>query len=68
MFGLERSLDRDAEVIGLFFRELGEFDADFLQVQACDFFVELLRQNVNADFVGVAILPEIELGQHLIGE
>src|SRR5260370_1093607 len=31
-----------------------------------DSFVELLRQHVNADFVSVAILPQIELCEHLV--
>ena len=68
MLGLERAVDWYAKVIGLCFAELCQFDADFFQMQACNFFVEFLRQNVNADFLGVAILPEIQLSEHLIGK
>jgi hypothetical protein len=57
MLGFERALDRDAEVFGLLLRKLREFDPDFLQVQSRDFFVEFLRQDVNADFVVIAIFP-----------
>src|SRR5437764_12475482 len=31
-----------------------------------NFFIELLAQNVDADLVGVAVLPEVELGKHLV--
>jgi len=46
---LERAVDRNAKVIGLLFGELRQFDADLLQVQTRDFFVEFFRQDVNAD-------------------
>ena len=68
MLGLKRTVDWYAEVIGLLFRQLGEFDADFFQVQARDFFIELFRQNVNADFVCVSIFPEIPLHKDLVRE
>src|SRR6266571_4978988 len=35
-------------------------------MQARDFFVEFLRQDVNADLVSIAVLPKIELRKHLI--
>ena len=66
MLGLEWSLDRNAEVIGLFLGKLRELDADFFQMKPRDFFIQFLRQDVNADFVSVAVLPEIELREHLI--
>jgi MAC/Perforin domain len=46
--------------------EFGELDADFLQMQARDFFVESFRQDVNADFIGVLVLPEIELRRSVV--
>ena len=60
MSGFVRSFDRDAEILGLIFGQLGEFDADLLQVQAGDFFVESLRQDVHCGFVKGAVLPEIQ--------
>ncbi len=68
MLRFKRAVDWHAKVIGLFFRKLREFDADFFQVQARDFFVELLRQNVNADFIRVAIFSEIQLRKNLVGK
>ena len=41
---LVRAFDRHAEVVGLLVGELGQLHADLLEVQAGDFFVELLRQ------------------------
>ena len=48
--------------------EFGELDADFLQMQARDFFVEFFWQDVNADFIGVAVFPEVQLCEDLIGK
>ena len=50
-----------AEVIGLFLGELGELHADFFEVQAGDFFVQFLGQTIDADFVGVLVLPQVQL-------
>src|SRR5204862_3232651 len=68
MLGFIRAFNRHTEVIGLFCRELRKLDADLFQVKARDFFVKLLRQNVNADFVGISVFPEIQLREHLIGK
>lgn len=68
MLGFKRPVDWDAEVIGLLLGELGELGADFFEVQTGDFFVEFLGEDVDADFVFVAVFPEIELSEHLIGE
>jgi hypothetical protein len=38
------AFDRHAEVVGLFLRELGQLHADAFEVQAGDFFVQMLRQ------------------------
>ena len=45
------------EILGLRFGELGEDDADFLQVQAGDFFVELLWEAIDFGFAGVFVGP-----------
>src|SRR3546814_19512010 len=47
MLRLVRPFDRHVEVVGLFLGERGQLDADLFQVQARDFFVELLRQQVD---------------------
>jgi len=51
--GLVWSIDWHAEIFGLLRCQPGELHADLLEVQARDFFVELLRQDVNARFVFV---------------
>ena len=48
--------------------ERGQLDADLLQVQARHFFVQFLGQRVDAGLVGVAVLPQVELRQRLVGE
>ncbi len=52
---------RHAEVVGLFLGELGELHADAFQVQTGDFFVQFLGQTIDADFVRVAVLPQVQL-------
>src|SRR5689334_1477579 len=44
---LVRTLDRDADVVGLLRAQLGELDAELLEVKARDLLVELLRQHVD---------------------
>jgi len=66
MLRFKRAVDGDAEIIGLFLGKLRQFDADFFQVQAGDFFVEFFRQNVNANFVIFPVFPKVELCQNLI--
>jgi hypothetical protein len=68
VLGFVRAIDSDADVIGLVFGEDRQLDADLGQVQAGDFFVELFRQDGDADFAAVAGLPEFDLSQRLVGE
>ena len=51
MFGLIRSFDRYADVIGLLLSQFGQFDADALQVEAGNFFVQAFRQAVDTYLV-----------------
>ena len=66
--GLVRAVDRDAEILALLRGEAGELHADLLEVQTGDFFVELLRQNVNTRLVFVFTSPEVELREDLVAE
>lgn len=68
MFWLVGAVHGYAEIVGLLFGELRKFHADLLEVQARDFFVELLRQAIDILFVSVLVLPEVELGENLVGE
>src|SRR5690606_470409 len=65
---LERTFHRHAQVVGLFLREPGQPHADLLQVQARDFLVELLRQDVDLLLVGVPVGPQVDLRQRLVVE
>jgi len=47
----------DANVLGLFIGQFGELGTDTTQVQARDFFVEMLGQYINRVFVLIAVLP-----------
>ena len=44
---LVRTFDRDPEVVGLLRRQLGQLDAERVEVQAGDQLVEALRQDVT---------------------
>ena len=68
MLWLERTAAVNAEVVGLAVGERGQFDADFFQVEASNFFVETFWEDVYGGLVEVAIFPQIKLSQHLIGE
>ncbi len=56
-----------AEVISLLLRELGQLHADAVEVQAGNFFIQMLRQAIDPDLVCVPVLPEVELREALVG-
>src|SRR5690242_19041212 len=66
--GLERALDADADVLGLLLRQRGQLDAELLEMEAGDFLIEVLGQHVDLALVLLAALPQLELGEHLVGE
>src|SRR3954462_8856035 len=59
---------RHADVARLLLGELGELRVQRLQLQARHLFVELLRQDVDADRVVLVVGKELDLGEHLVGE
>src|SRR5690242_3728679 len=61
VLGLVRSVDRHANVVGLRVAELGQFDAQLLQVQPGDFLVQLLGQHVDADRILLRLVPQGQL-------
>ena len=68
MVRLVRALDRDAEVGGLLLGQLGEADAERVQVQPGHLLVEVLRQRVHADRVLVGLGEQLDLRDGLVGE
>ncbi len=68
VIGLEGAVDGHTDVIGLLFSEFGEAAADAFEVEAGDFFVEVFGKDFDADFLFVAVLPEVNLGKNLVGE
>ncbi len=68
MIRLVGAIDGHADVVGLVFGKDGELHADLSEVQAGDFFVELLRQDGDADGAGVLVFPEVDLCEALVGE
>lgn len=62
------AFDADADVGGLFFGEGGEFATEFAEVEAGYFFVELFREDFDADGALAAAFPEGDLGEYLVGE
>jgi len=63
---LERTLNFDSDVLGLFRRKFGEDDTELFEMETSDFFVELLWEDVDTQLV--VVLPERDLGQSLVGE
>ena len=67
MLRLVWAFGRHAEVVGLLLGELGQLHADAVEVQAQagDFFVQLLRQPIDADLVRGLVGPEVQLREAL---
>ncbi len=68
MFRLVRPFHRYAKIVGLLLRELGQLYAHFFEVQARDFFVELLGQAIDTDFVTLRVLPRVGLREDPVGD
>jgi hypothetical protein len=54
VLGFVRPFDRHAEVIGLFFGELGEFHADFFEVQARPFWATIEQPGLRNHFTALS--------------
>ena len=48
--------------------ELRQLHADPVQMQARDLFIQMLGQDVDVVLVVLAVLPKLDLRQHLVGE
>src|SRR5204863_6551457 len=68
VLGLVGAVDGDDEIVGLLFGELRELHANFFEVETGDFFVELLGKAIDVGLVAVLVLPEVELGEDLVGK
>ena len=68
MIGLIGALDGDTDVFGLLGGEPGEANAEVIEVESGDFFVEMLWQHVDLVLVFVVVLVQLELGEDLVGE
>ena len=68
MIGLVGTRGGDTEVVSLTAGESGQLDTQVFQVQASDFFVELLGQEVHTNGVLGGLSPESDLSEGLVGE
>ncbi len=70
MIRLERAFLRHADVIGLVLAQFGQFHADLGEMQACDLFVQGLRQHIDLLLVLAVLVVgvELDLRQRLVGE
>ena len=65
---LVRAVDRHAEVVGLFLRQLRQLHAEVIEVQPRHLLVEVLRQHVDLLLVLAGVRVQLELRDHLVGE
>src|SRR5579863_10314114 len=65
---LVRAFDWHSDVVGLLLAQLGQPDAERVQVQPGDSLVEVLGQYVHAERVLVGLGEQLDLGEHLVGE
>merc|ERR1719507_248738 len=66
--GLVGTLLGQTQVISLVVRQLCELDVESGQMRGGNFLVELLREHVHAEGVGRGVVPQLHLGQDLVGE
>ena len=68
MLWFERTFNGDADVVCLLFREGRQLHANTIEVQARNFLVEVLREDVNTRLVLITFGPKFDLSQNLVGE
>ena len=68
MVRLEWSFNGQSKVGGLLFIELGKLNTDLGEMQTGNFFVQFLRQAMNAQRILAGFVPESQLSHHLIRE
>merc|ERR1712133_129624 len=68
MVWLVWTLHWNAKIVGLFRGEFGQFNVKSSKMRESDFFVKLLGQHVDSDWVLGGVAPELDLGEHLVGE
>ena len=61
-------MHRHVDVGGLLGAELGELDADLLEVQPRHHLIEMLGQHIHLLVVLGTLAEQFDLGQHLVGE
>ena len=68
MVGLVGTVHREPQVVGLLCGQLGELDVEGAQVGPGHLLVQLLGEHEDADLVVGSVAPQLDLGQHLVGE
>lgn len=58
----------DIDVFGLFLIEKGEFGPQVREVESGYFLVQLTTEFVDLGLVFAGVLPQLDLGHHLVGE
>merc|ERR1712060_1045064 len=66
--GLVGAFNRQAEVVGLLSGEGGELDGQGAEVGSGNLFIKLLGEHVHVDSVLARVAPQLDLGEHLVGE
>ena len=66
--GLVRTVLGETEVIGLLCGQLGQLDVQSSQVRPGHLLVQLLGQHEHSNLVLGGLAPQLDLGQHLVGE
>src|SRR3984893_4888888 len=68
MVGFELPDASHTEVSRLIGAERGQLDAELVEMEPGDFLVEMFRKHVDLVLVGPVIGPQLDLGEHLVGE
>ena len=68
MAGLEGARAGNAEIACLSGAQCGQFNPELIEMERSDLLVEMLRQHVDPVLIGPVIGPQLDLGEHLVGE
>jgi len=68
MLRLKRPFLGHSKVVRLLISQRGQLHTKLLKVQTSYFFIQVLGQEVHAQRITLGVVPQFDLGQHLVGE
>ena len=67
MVGFVWTINRNSKIIRLLLSKGCQFNTQLLKMQTGNLFVEMFRETINVDLIFIAVFPQVNLSEGLIG-